>query len=144
MEDGTTVNSIAEGLAWARRVRRELWGEAAAPPEPAELLGSEGGRVTHPDKLEGRDEYIRRLEAGSDDGNDVEHEYTGADSAISGRDAWIQRLETIQQQSNLEAAARATPPTGWSWYSSAVTTPKLPPPPRIAQKRFGGLDYRTW
>src|SRR5436190_18604149 len=29
--------------------------------------------------------------------------------------------------------------TGWSRYSSAVTTPKLPPPPRIAQKR-SGLD----
>src|SRR5271165_2587247 len=30
--------------------------------------------------------------------------------------------------------------TGWSWYSSAVTTPKLPPPPRIAQKR-SELDF---
>ncbi len=28
-------------------------------------------------------------------------------------------------------------PTGWSWNSNSVTTPKLPPPPRMAQSRSG-------
>ena len=34
-------------------------------------------------------------------------------------------------------------PTGWSRYRNRVTTPKLPPPPRIAQNRSGSWSAST-
>src|SRR5262249_60879874 len=45
------------------------------------------------------------------------------------------------------ALPASTGPTGWSWYSKEVTTPKLPPPPRRPQKRSGcslALAWRNW
>lgn len=35
-------------------------------------------------------------------------------------------------------------PTSWRSYSSEVTTPKFPPPPRIPQKRSGFSSSLTW
>ena len=50
---------------------------------------------------------------------------------------WIPNEEewrTILHVSKQEPLRNRVMSSGWSWYSSIVTTPKLPPPPRIAQK----------